>query len=339
MPALGEDHPNALVAATNTAIYLQAVSRFGEALALVEDASTRMRVTLDEEHSMSLLASEAADAEERVGALQQAADRTRVGAPRRVVSPTGVGLSQGDELEQHAQLAWLRFAQLLRARSPRTGGSGSAVSGTSSRRFPPASTRTGFAEARVARTAGSDASAAAGGRSSAVRSRRVPGTYGPGCCPSDGAHQAAKQMRKPAEPLQFGGHRPVASSAARVPPGPVVGIGVAVDTDTDVDIEFVEEVMVGVVQANAAGLWRGGVSSPQRFAICAATYAQAVEEVAIGLGMVTIKGLSVRMRQLTTNSCPTLCVIVRTVTPNCSLKATRTIVTCSATRGTTSGWP
>ena len=61
-------------------------------------------------------------------------------------------------------------------------------------------------------------------------------------------------MREPAEPLQRGGHRLVASPAAGVTPVPVVGVGVAVDADADADIELVEEGQVGVAQTDAVGL-------------------------------------------------------------------------------------
>ena len=65
---------------------------------------------------LPLLAPETADAEERVGTLQQAADRTRIGPPRRVVALAVVRPRQRDEIEQRAQLEVLRFVdERLRA--------------------------------------------------------------------------------------------------------------------------------------------------------------------------------------------------------------------------------
>jgi hypothetical protein len=53
---LGENHPHTLVTANNLACYLRVVGHFGEALALAEDANTRMRERLGGEHLMSLSA-------------------------------------------------------------------------------------------------------------------------------------------------------------------------------------------------------------------------------------------------------------------------------------------
>jgi hypothetical protein len=164
-----------------------------------------MRVTLGEEHSMSLCAQEAADAEERVGTLQQAASRMWIGPPWRIVDLAVARPRQRDEIEQRAQLEVLHLVdELLRARSPRTGRSESAVSGTSSRRSRSASTRTEcWPKPGSARAAGSSTSrTAAGSRSLAARKSASARYVRTGSLPRSMVHSRPPYRLRPRGPIR-----------------------------------------------------------------------------------------------------------------------------------------